>query len=185
MFCYLVRHGKDDDTVRGGWSSHGLVSEGIQQVNKLAKELERKNLKIDCIYSSDLKRAEETSTIIANVLDVPIVYESGFREVNNGVLAGMKNELANKQYPGLFWSSLDYTECYPSGESPELFYERVKSAWMKLKKELIRKQKNGMLVTHGGVIEVILCIENDKTFSNKEKHYAVKAAEMVEVEIVE
>ena len=81
MFCYLVRHGKDDDTIRGGWSNHGLVTEGIQQVNELAKQLEKKKLKLDCIYSSDLKRTEETSTIIANVLHVPVVYEPRFREV--------------------------------------------------------------------------------------------------------
>ncbi len=183
MLCYLVRHGKDDDTVRGGWSNHGLIAEGVQQIRELAKELQKENLKVQCIYSSDLKRAEESATILADALNVPVVYDAGFREVNNGELAGMKNELANKKYPGLFWSSLDYEQCYPGGESPEMFYNRVRNAWTKLKKELIQNQKNAMLVTHGGVIEVILCIENHIEFSNKGKHFAVRAAEVVPVEI--
>ena len=25
MICYLVRHGKDDDSVRGGWSDYSLT----------------------------------------------------------------------------------------------------------------------------------------------------------------
>lgn len=29
MICYLVRHGKDDDSVRGGWSKSPLSDEGI------------------------------------------------------------------------------------------------------------------------------------------------------------
>lgn len=29
MIIYLVRHGKDDDNYRSGWSNLGLVEEGI------------------------------------------------------------------------------------------------------------------------------------------------------------
>lgn len=39
MMIYLVRHGKDDDTVRGGWSDHGLSPIGIKQVQALAEEM--------------------------------------------------------------------------------------------------------------------------------------------------
>ena len=40
MTCYLVRHGKDDDTVRGGWSEQPLSDEGKAQaaVDAVLKE---------------------------------------------------------------------------------------------------------------------------------------------------
>lgn len=30
MTCYLLRHGKDDDTLRGGWSDAPLTAEIIK-----------------------------------------------------------------------------------------------------------------------------------------------------------
>ena len=42
MFCHLIRHGKDDDTVRGGWSNIGLTEYGVEQVHKLGEDLKEK-----------------------------------------------------------------------------------------------------------------------------------------------
>lgn len=39
MICYLVRHGQDDDSVRGGWSDCTLTELGIQQSIELANNL--------------------------------------------------------------------------------------------------------------------------------------------------
>ena len=184
MIFYLVRHGKDDDTVRGGWSNHGLSSFGVEQVHELAEEIVAAELKIDCIYSSDIQRAKETAAILSNRTGYQIEFLPGFREVNNGDLAGMKNDLADKKYPGLYWSALAYDECYPNGESPEMFYHRVKSAWSEFKNCRLQKpSKDALLVTHGGVIEVILCIENNIEFSNEKKHFSTPGAELIEVEV--
>ena len=46
MICYIVRHGKDDETVRGGWSRHSLVPEGVAQVRTLGAEILEKKLSI-------------------------------------------------------------------------------------------------------------------------------------------
>ena len=184
MIFYLVRHGKDDDTVRGGWSNHGLSPFGMEQVYELAEKIAANDLNIDCIYSSDLQRARETAEILSNRIGCPIEFLPGFREVNNGDLAGMKNDLADKKYPGLYWSTLAYDECYPNGESPEMFYHRVKAAWSEFKNRRLQEPlKDALLVTHGGVIEVILCIENNIAFSNKKKHFSMPSAELIAVEI--
>ena len=104
MKCYLVRHGKDDDSVRGGCSDAPLTEQGIEQVNALANDLASNlQLNISRIFSSDLFRAKQTAEIISKAINVPVVYLPQFREVNNGVLAGMKNTEALKKYPGLFW----------------------------------------------------------------------------------
>ena len=59
MTCYLVRHGKDDDTVRGGWSEQPLSDEGKAQAEALACLVQNRDLGIQCIryamrYSENL-----------------------------------------------------------------------------------------------------------------------------------
>jgi len=58
MTVYLVRHGQDDDTVRGGWSMSPLTDEGRAQAERLAEAIvsEREKYNICRIYSSDLPR---------------------------------------------------------------------------------------------------------------------------------
>ena len=184
MIVYLVRHGKDDETVRGGWSNHGLLPVGIEQVNKLAAKMIAANMKVGHMYSSDLQRAKETTEILSKYLKCSIEYNSDLRETNNGDLAGMKNESANEKYPGLYWSSLDYNECYPNGESPKMFYDRVRRAWLELKDKLLKQpSKNPLIVTHSGVIEAILCIENNIVFSNRTRHFTIPNAQLISIEI--
>lgn len=184
MMIYLIRHGKDDGTVRGGWSGHGLLPAGAEQVRALAEEIAAANLNVDRIYSSDLQRAAETARILSDRLGCPVEYIPALREVNNGVLAGMDNELAEERYPGLYWSALDYDECYSQGESPELFFQRVKTGWLELKRgRLEAAAKDALLVTHGGVIEAILCVEHGAAFSNKTRHFSAPNAKLIPVEI--
>lgn len=185
MTIYLVRHGKDDGTVRGGWSSHGLSPEGVTQVQALAEDIAAAGIHVGCIYSSDLRRAAETAQILSSRLGCPVEYIPGLREANNGVLAGMKNDAANEKYPGLYWSALAYQERYPGGESPAMFYERVKAAWLALKRGSFAQQmgKDALLVTHGGVMEAILCTEHDIVFSNKAKHFSAPSAKLIPIEI--
>jgi broad specificity phosphatase PhoE len=56
--------------------------------------------------SSDLPRALETAAIISRAVGVPMIQSAEWREVNNGVLAGMKNAEVEAQWPGLYWRAL-------------------------------------------------------------------------------
>lgn len=184
MTCYLVRHGQDDETVRGGWSDHSLTPVGREQVHALAQHIAAEGIVIDRIYSSDLQRAKETAEILSEYLNVPVTYDVGFRETNNGELAGLKHETADKQFPGLYWSSLEYTECFPGGESPELFFDRIKNAWADFKKAaLTQPYQTLLLVTHGGVIETILCIENNIDLTNKVRYFSAPNARLIPITI--
>lgn len=68
------------------------------------------------------------------------------------------------KFPGMFFSSLKMNECYPNGESPVRFYSRVKEAFMKLLNE--NRNKKILLVTHGGVIIIILSLIYGFHYSN-------------------
>lgn len=172
---YLVRHGQDDETVRGGWSDGMLAENGIRQAEALAETMAK--LPIHGIYSSDLPRATQTAQILADKLGLPVTPLPQFREVNNGELAGMKNEIALIRYPGLFWNQLEWEQCYPGGESPKAFAERICAAWVAFSEEM--GSRNVVLVTHGGAIHVIRAMIENKHYSNRDKHRSVDYAEII------
>ena len=184
MILYLARHGQDDPTVRGGWSESPLLPEGIAQARTLAQEIaaRRNELCIARILSSDLPRASQTAQASADVLSLPVELRPEFREVNNGELAGMKNDLALILYPGLFWSTLGWDEPYPGGESPKAFKERIETAWNALSRELVEANENALLVTHSGVIHVIRHLICGTTYSNMDKQVSVPHAQLISAE---
>lgn len=171
MVIYLVRHGKDYEDYRGGWSNLGLIEEGINQSKKLAEHLynNKDKYNINTLISSDLKRTVETVNAISSKFNMPVKFCEDWREINNGVLAGMLNTEALEKYPGLYFNTLQMDEQYPSGESPLEFYSRIKNAYKKLCDKMINGEigPNVVLVTHGGVIEIIYYIINGLEWTNK------------------
>ena len=175
MRIVFVRHGKDDDKYRGGWSSLDLIPEGIEQAKKLAKHLaeNRMEYNIARIISSDLPRTMTTASYISAELGLPVLEESQIRETNNGDLAGMLNDEALVQYPGLFFSSLEMDEPYPNGESPNEFYARIKTWFENFLIEYQNTNGNTLVVTHSGVINVIYHIVRKMDWSNKGRTFKV------------
>ncbi len=184
MKIYLVRHGQDDESVRGGRSNSPLTDIGVRQSVDLANEifLNAEKYNIGKIFSSDIARAEQTAGIIADRLNLSIEPTPKFREVNNGELAGLGNRTAEEKYPNLFRRNLGWKEHYPNGESPKEFYERISAAWAEFTLSLARQplphNKNALLITHGGVINIIRCISSGKEYSNKEKYQGVPSAKI-------
>ena len=172
---YLMRHGADSPDRLGGWSEYGLTEEGRRQVHAAKEMLYDKG--IEEIYASDLPRARETAEIISEYLHLPITYLPQFRETNNGFLAGILKTEAREKYPGIYWSALEWTQAYPGGESPEMFLKRVKKAWREFKAEV--NNKTVLLVSHSGVMEAVICIENGVPYTNKKRHYQITEAEII------
>ena len=174
-----MRHGADPSDRYGGWSTFGLTEKGRQQVYSAKSSLYNKG--ITQIYSSDLVRAKETAEIVANALSLEINYLPQFRESNNGLLAGMLKSEAAEKYPGVYWNTLGWTETWPNGESPEQFFHRIQRAWNEFKEQV--GEKNVLLVSHGGVMNIILCLENGIPYTNKETHFQIKEAEIVLIDL--
>lgn len=175
MKAIFVRHGKDDDRYRGGWSNLDLIPEGVEQAKKLAVFLKDNNddYNITDIISSDLPRTMSTANFISTQLGVAVQKEFRLREINNGDLAGMLNDIALLKYPGLFFSSLKMGEHYPNGESPNDFFIRIKTWFV----EFISKYHNAkgtvLVVTHSGVINIIYHLVNGIEWTNKGRSFKV------------
>lgn len=176
MNLLFVRHGKDSDQHRGGWSQLDLLPEGKREAKMLADYLvqHKEDYHFTKMITSDLKRAETTATILAEVLQLPLEKESSLRETNNGDLAGMLNSEADQKFPRLYFRSLAMDKHYPNGESPREFYQRIKTWFQRFLQENDDSDGTQIVVTHGGVINIIYHLVNQIEWTNKSNLFHVK-----------
>ncbi len=136
---YFMRHGQTDFNKENKWM--GLLDiplnvDGISQAHSSISSI--KSLNIDVIYCSELKRAIQTSRIIANKLNLPILIDKRLNERSLGSLEGIiKN-------PSLL-------ESCSSLESESNISERMRSFFKDLP-----KNKNILLISHSALFKIIL-----------------------------
>ena len=176
MKILFVRHGKDSAQHRGGWSQLDLLPEGKREAETLANYLaqHKENYHFTKVITSDLKRAETTAMILAEKLQLPLEKVRDLRETNNGDLAGMLNSEANRKFPHLYFRSLAMDEHYPNGESPIEFYQWIKTWFQRFLQENNNSDETQIVVTHGGVINIIYHLVNQIEWTNKSNLFHVK-----------
>ncbi len=151
-----------------------MLDEGKRQSRMVADYFRTSSeYKIEYIVSSDLNRTLETAEYIAAALDLPIHADTRLRETNNGDLAGMLNSEALVKYPGLFWNTLDMDEAYPGGESPTAFYLRIKEWFEDITKNPPIQSGDLLVVTHGGVINIIYYLVKKSEWTNKKPMFPI------------
>ena len=175
---YLVRHGLDDESYIGGHSNVDLIEEGIYQANDLGNWFSQVNINVNRIFTSDIKRAVSTATIINEYLKLVFILDDRLRELDKGLLTGMKRDDAIVLYPQ-YVNVKDVNIKYPDGESMFDFYLRIKNLFLSMS-----EYNDSILVTHRGVINMIYCyLLNDELDLDKEK-YNVEHASVHELDLV-
>jgi broad specificity phosphatase PhoE len=165
MNIYFIRHGESMGNKAGMSQTPDmpLSEEGKKQAQALAGRL--KNLKVDFIYSSHLKRARQTSEIISKKIKKPIEYWEGLQEMRiprkiQGLTHDDKKdkeirELIKKNYYKGNWK-------YSNEET----FEELKERCQEILNHLFEKHRNQniLCVSHGGVIKMVtaLTIFGDK-----------------------
>lgn len=89
MKVFLVRHGETEYNAQGifqGYTPVPLSTRGRQQAELVAERL--MSVRPLVLYSSDIRRAEETATIIGQRLGLALRYCEGLREWHVGTWAG-------------------------------------------------------------------------------------------------
>jgi len=151
---WALRHGEAGHNVAGLLDSdgtvHGLTDKGRAQVRKAARSL--KDAGIDLVVSSPAKRAQETASIVADVLGVKVVsYDDRIAEVDLGSFSGKRVEDLHD-----FWrenAAADLRLPYPGGESEVDVRRR---AWLLLQEiEQAHEGRNVLIVSHDGVLRML------------------------------
>lgn len=157
MRLYIARHGQTIWNAQNkvcGITDVDLTEKGIEQAKALALTVKNKN--IDIIISSPLKRAVETSNIVAKECGITMEIDERLIEQNYGIYEGIdrKNEhfLSNKR---------NFAYRYPEGESMMQVAYRIYGLLDEIKRKY--KDKNVLIVSHGGVCRIINTYFKDMT----------------------
>jgi broad specificity phosphatase PhoE len=141
----LARHGETDWNRGGIWQGHGdppLNELGRRQAAELAVRLA--DVHVDTLYSSDLRRAYETATIVGRAKGLEITADPDLREMDVGSWSGLTSEEIATRFPGM--TSHD-------GEAREAFDERAIGALTRIAGA--HKGRHVLVVTHGGVVRAL------------------------------
>lgn len=149
MLVGLIRHGLTDWNAAGriqGQSDIPLNEEGRAQARHLAKRLKQdNNYRWDFVITSGLSRAQETGSIIAEALDIPLydpdsrLMERAFGEVE-GLTATERENLWGKD-----WNQLELGQ-----EKDEAIRERALAFMADLADQ--HPESNVLVVSHGGLL---------------------------------
>lgn len=154
---WLVRHGETIYNQEGRFQGSldiPLSAEGMRQAERVAAKLSRE--RVEAIYSSRLKRAYYTARYIAAPHGLPVKIINGLEELGFGCWEGksfVELEEEEKEV-AKSWFNDPVKYVIPEGEVISRFQERVNRAY-----QIILEESNGkniVLVTHGGVIKVLL-----------------------------
>ncbi len=154
----LIRHGQTDWNVEGRYQGHNdlpLNATGRAQAGALADQLAGQSFK--AIYSSDLRRAYETASIIADRLGLPVRIDERLKEIDLGEWEGMLFSDIMARYPAE-WGQRQHDPAYscpPGGETPDALSTRVGAAL----DEIARRHTPGpvIIVSHGLALATAMC----------------------------
>ncbi|MBQ8661109.1 MAG: histidine phosphatase family protein [Alphaproteobacteria bacterium] len=129
---YIFRHGQSSYNLAGrtqGRTNDSVLTElGREQAREVGQKL--KDRGIEVIVTSPLERARETAKLANETLNVPVLADDRFIEVNVGEIEGMHYTEIQEKYGEKYqqWRSLDckYEDmCFEGGETKKQVRQRV------------------------------------------------------------
>ena len=152
----FMRHGRslaDDEKKCEGRYDSPLTQVGISQAEQTAKSLKDEFGEFDKIISSPLVRAHKTAEIVNKIFQTKLETNELLMEKDNGVLAGMIREEANRKYPIPEFSH-PFCNCPEnSGESVNQLHAR---ALLALNSIIDNNPGSYLIVSHGGILNAML-----------------------------
>ena len=100
----LVRHGQSEWNLKNlftGWRDVGLTEAGIEEARAAGRRLKARGFHFDLAYTSALKRARDTLTIMLEELgqsDLEIIADQALNERDYGDLVGLNKDDARKRW---------------------------------------------------------------------------------------
>jgi alpha-ribazole phosphatase len=168
MRLLLARHGETEYNQQWryqGRTDLGLNRAGQRQAERLRQRLSREP--IDVIYTSNLKRAAETTDIIIRGRGFRVELRENLAELDFGRFEGMTYAEIVERYPD--WPPSDHSFAAYGGESLERLGQRIEA----FEKELRSHNPTDadiLIIAHAGSLRVLLCrllgiaIENWRRF---------------------
>lgn len=153
---YFMRHGEtvwNTERRYQGMTDIELSEEGLRQAECAAKRF--KNIKIDKIYASPLKRAMKTAEKIAAEKGLEIISEDDFREIHFGEWEGKTVPELTEKYGESYTNFIREPHKYgfPGEGSVENVINRIKPG---IDRIIAEEKGNVLIVSHGGIIRLMI-----------------------------
>lgn len=159
MKLYLVRHAESEGNLKkvyAGTTDYALTTNGIKQIIDVMNELSSMVSITSSyrLYSSPLQRCTILADQIEKLLQTSKLIDSRLSEINFGIFEDKTYEELNIEYPDLvkLWNQDSIHFQIPKGESLKMCSERVSTFC----EELINKNEDAVVISHGGIIKLIL-----------------------------
>ncbi len=156
---WLLRHGQTDWNLSRRYMSHSdrpLTPYGVMQTQATARFFASR--KVDVVLHSGVSRTRVLAEAIAGARKLPLVESYGWLETRHGAWEGLTyRELMKTHAANALAKFADPLNTAPTGgESLATFAARIQQAWVALNEQYVGKRV--VLVTHGGAIQVLLCL---------------------------
>jgi len=174
----LLRHGD----VEGGACYRGITDDPLSDLGwqQMQHSIEQHSSNWDLIISSPLVRCAAFAQRLSKTLNIPITYHSELQEINFGDWEGKIAEQIDAQSLALFYADPSKNPP-PNGESFTTFQRRILLTWQHLLQR--HMGKNILLISHAGVIRVILAnilaLDTEHSFKLKIGHAYVSRVECI------
>ncbi|WP_394256251.1 alpha-ribazole phosphatase family protein [Vibrio harveyi] len=149
---YLLRHGK----VNAAPGLHGQADLKVDEAEqyKIAQTWQQTGRVVEGIISSPLSRCHDLAEILAEQQLLPLSVEPQLQELDFGDFDGIPFDMLSEHWNKLdaFWTA-PALHTLPNAESLDDFSHRVTCAWSQIINDI---NDNLLIVTHGGVIRMIL-----------------------------
>jgi 2,3-bisphosphoglycerate-dependent phosphoglycerate mutase len=171
----LIRHGQSEWNKLNlftGFKNIELSEQGIEEANKAGQNFKNLDIKFNIVFTSELKRAQETAKIILQNLDQwdflnnegKIISNINLNERDYGDLTGLnKKETAEKfgEEQVHKWRR-GYSDQPPNGESLEDVVRRVTKYFEEVIKPAIQRNENDniLIAAHGNSLRALLIVMN-------------------------
>ena len=153
----LIRHGEtlwNTQLRMQGSLDSDLTPKGVSQIKALGEWM--KEVPFDYLYCSDSGRARKTAEAISKYTGHTLNFDKRLREKNLGIFEGLTSEEARERYPETFqlFKNAGVNYVIDQGESTQQLLDRALEAIEKIR--IRHPQKVVVLVTHGGVVRVLM-----------------------------
>ena len=164
---YLVRHAEAEGNVKEffqGRSDTEVSEKGRLQLERLAERF--KDIPIEALYSSPLKRAFSTAEAVNRFHRLPIITDNELIELNGGDWEGVKWADLPEKFPSelRLWKVEINHFSAPGGESTQQVYDRMKTAMKRIASE--NQGRTIAVVSHGMAIKAYLNCADGREWDN-------------------